>query len=322
MLPASTMAQPSSVLVAADAAAKAGRSRLPVWFPVCRCRRRAERDHGRRSDPASLLGAEEADAGSRWTSSNRTKPLRPRAPSVAMLELDMDKTNPERRCHCAWPSGFTVPALHCHQGPCTSAAYWRQHALVTMCIGGGQVYRDHTSNARKLRYQPARPVGKPVGPFARDTLIIGDDHVRETDISLCAAVRCCMACREEMSLRSPRQISLGFRRMSLWQLNWGGASGLHLVAHGTIDTIVPTWREREDCRVCACPAACSPKPTLFDAADAISGTHIDARGDPAHSDETVSRWLSRSPSFTRRLMGAIASRTITMQKDMVTFLYR
>lgn len=145
----------------------------------------------------------------------------------------------------------------------------------------------------------------------------------ETDISLLRSSTLLHGVPEkemvEAALRSPdNQLILG---ADVVVIELGAVRpGLHLVAHGTIEMIVSPPGGSEKIVEFARAGGMFAEETLFD----DRPTRYQARTlTPAVilriPDETVSRWLSKSPSFTRRLMGAIASRTDYMQKDMVTF---
>lgn len=96
--------------------------------------------------------------------------------------------------------------------------------------------------------------------------------------------------------------------------------GLHLIAHGTVEMIAATVDGGEKIVEFARAGNMFAEETLFDGKPlrytVRTLTPVAIFRVP---EQTIDEWLSASPEFSRRLMGALAERTDYLQKDMVTF---
>lgn len=96
--------------------------------------------------------------------------------------------------------------------------------------------------------------------------------------------------------------------------------GLYLLAHGTVEMIVLTPDGGEKIIEFARTGGIFAEETLFDARPLrYSVRTLTAAAILRVPEKTVDAWLAGSPEFSRRLMGALATRTDYVQKDMVTF---
>lgn len=96
--------------------------------------------------------------------------------------------------------------------------------------------------------------------------------------------------------------------------------GLHLLAHGTVEMIVLAPDGGEKIIDFARTGGLFAEETLFDAQPLrYTVRTLTAAAILRVPEATVEAWLTGSPEFSRRLMGALAARTDYVQKDMVTF---
>lgn len=96
--------------------------------------------------------------------------------------------------------------------------------------------------------------------------------------------------------------------------------GLHLIAHGTVEMIAATADGGEKIVEFARTGDMFAEETLFDGQPLrYTVRTLTSAVILRVPESTVDEWLSISPEFSRRLMGAMAEKTDYLQKDIVTF---